>query len=257
MTNLEEKYQTRMEVATKTAAEMILEDKIVYFIDYVKSGMSKPDYVETIDIGSNLFDAILKDLSVSNISADGKPKFNYEEDRFYYTSRYYMDKFLELARFIKNTASTVETGVVRHGVKRPYDLLDYFVNVGLDIDIFFDCLNMFLTSEKIRLIKPIFKDGNSKLYITKVRSNTYFSNDEKIIKKNTTKLVINGVEFDKDMINAIFNFLISTGSPTSSKLFNIATRRYAESGYSEGTLEDVCKVGFQRSKTVKVNEKSV
>lgn len=255
MTNLEEKYQTRMEVATKTAAEMILEDKIVYFIDYVKSGMSKPDYVETIDIGSNLFDAILKDLSVSNISADGKPNFNYEESNFDDTSRYYVDEFLNLASTINNALTLVENGTVINGVRRPCNLLDYFVYVGMDIEIFLECLNIFLTSNKIKVVKNVFRHGQN-LYIPHIRKNTCFLDSEDSIKRKTTGLDIKGVKFDTDDVKAVINFIKCIG-PTSYKLFNLAAERYAESGYSEGTLDDVCKVGFQRSKTVKVNGKSV
>lgn len=137
--------------------------------------------------------------------------------------------FAILSKFVENIFNFIKNGIEENGVKRDFDLLDYYQLTSMERATFLDIAKRNLKKDDINKILKFLRKYNSSKKLTK-------SNLEQIFEEKT----IVGIEFDEDkrpipgtgrLISKeekqkIIDYLKENNIPLYDDCYNIALRRY-------------------------------
>ncbi len=150
------------------------------------------------------------------------------------TERNRTQSFAIHASIVKKIVSMLKNGIEENGVKRKFDILDYYQNTKLSFDNLTTIAVRICSKQELNLLKRFIKD-NSK-YTTGVMHIEETIMKEKVevnhqLDKNGMPLPGTGEIFDDESKTKIINYLRENNIPLNMKTYTFARRRY-----TNGTL---------------------
>lgn len=145
------------------------------------------------------------------------------------TERNRTQSFAIHASIVKKIVSMLKNGIEENGVKRKFDILDYYQNTKLSFDNLTTIAVRICSKQELNLLKRFIKD-NSK-YTTGVANIEETIMKEKVeinhqLDKNGMPIPGTGEIFDDESKIKIINYLKENNIPLNMKTYTLARRRY-------------------------------